>query len=100
MGPEHERAVVWRRRDGGQGLALEGLSWWPVLTRLPPSGARWGNPNGAPFGRYPFGVAIEAEQTFADVTIGSALRAGWWWGTDRQPDGEFFRAQITGATFQ
>ncbi len=60
---------------------------------------RWGNPNGAPFGRYPFGVAIEAEQTFTGVTIGSALRAGWWWGTERQAEGEFFRAEITGADF-
>ena len=61
---------------------------------------RWGNPNGAPFGRYPFGVAIEAEQTFGGVTIGSKLRAGWWWGTDRQAEGEFFRAQITAADFR
>jgi hypothetical protein len=61
---------------------------------------RWGNPNGAPFGRYPFGVAIEAEQTFAGVTIGSALRAGWWWGTERQPEGEFFRAEIIDAVFR
>ncbi len=61
---------------------------------------RWGNPNGAPFGRYPFGVAIEAEKTFSGVTIGSVLRAGWWWGTDRQAEGEFFRARITGADFR
>ncbi len=60
---------------------------------------RWGNPGGEPFGRYPFGVAIEAEQTFAGVTIGSRLRAGWWWSTDRQAEGEFFRATITGAEF-
>jgi hypothetical protein len=60
---------------------------------------RWGNPNGEPFGRYPFGVAIEGEKTFAGVTIGSQLRAGWWWGTDRQSEGEFFRATITGAEF-
>jgi hypothetical protein len=60
---------------------------------------RWGNPGGGPFGRYPFGVAIEEERTFAGVTIGSVLRAGWWWGTERQPEGEFFRAEITDATF-
>jgi hypothetical protein len=60
---------------------------------------RWGDPGGGPFGRYPFGVAVEAEETFAGVTIGSVLRAGWWWGTDRQQEGEFFRAEITGATF-
>jgi hypothetical protein len=45
-------------------------------------------------------VAIEAEQTFAGVTIGSSLRAGWWWGTERQPEGEFFRAEITDAVFR
>ena len=60
---------------------------------------RWGNPNGAPFGRYPFGVDIEAEQIFTGVTIGSQLRVGWWWGTERQAEGEFFRARITGADF-
>ncbi|MEX5717749.1 DUF6544 family protein [Geodermatophilus maliterrae] len=61
---------------------------------------RWGNPDGVPFGRHPFGVAIGAEETFDGVTIGSVLRAGWWWGTDRQPQGEFFRARITGARFR
>ena len=60
---------------------------------------RWGNPNGEPFGRYPFGVAIDAEQTFSGVTIASRLRAGWWWGTNRQAEAEFFRADITGAAF-
>jgi hypothetical protein len=33
------------------------------------------------------------------VTVPSALRAGWWWGTDRQDAGEFFRAEITDAAF-
>jgi hypothetical protein len=61
---------------------------------------RWGNPDGVPFGRYPFGVAVEAERTWSGVTIGSQLRAGWWWGTDRQDDGEFFRARITEARFR
>jgi hypothetical protein len=61
---------------------------------------RWGNPDGMPFGRYPFGVAIQAEQIHAGVTIGSELRAGWWWGTDRQAEGEFFRARISRATFR
>jgi len=60
---------------------------------------RWGNPDGVPFGRHPFGVAVEAEATFAGVTVPSVFRAGWWWGTDRQPAGEFFRATITGVSF-
>ena len=61
---------------------------------------RWGNPDGQPFGRYPFGVAVEAERTFGGVTLPSVLRAGWGWGTDRQNSGEFFRAEITEAVFQ
>jgi hypothetical protein len=60
---------------------------------------RWGNPGGQPYGRYPFGVMVQAERTFAGVTIPSSLTAGWWWGTDRQQEGEFFRAQITAASF-
>ncbi len=35
----------------------------------------------------------------ATITIGSRLRAGWFWGTERQAEGEFFRARITGAVF-
>jgi hypothetical protein len=60
---------------------------------------RWGNPGGAPFGRYPFGVQAAAESRFGGITIPSVFRAGWWWGTDRQHEGEFFRAEITGAVF-
>jgi hypothetical protein len=60
---------------------------------------RWGNPGGAPFGRYPFGVKVEAEACFGGITIPSVFRAGWWWGTERQHEGEFFRAEITGAAF-
>jgi hypothetical protein len=31
------------------------------------------------------------------AVLPSVLRAGWWWGTDRQDEGEFFRAEITDA---
>lgn len=61
---------------------------------------RWGNPGGEKPGRYPFGVAIEEEQEFSGLTLPSVLRAGWWWGTPSQSEGEFFRATITGASFR
>ena len=61
---------------------------------------RWGNPDGASFGRYPFGVAVESEATFGGITIATRVRAGWWWHTDKQADGEFFRATITEAAFR
>jgi len=60
---------------------------------------RWGNPDGEPYGRYPFGMTTEAEATFAGVTLPVVIRAGWWWGTDRQESSEFFRGRITGAAF-
>lgn len=81
-----EESVQLRVGPGGQLLGL-------VMQR-------WGNPNGEPYGRYPFGVAVEAERTFAGVTIPGTFRAGWWWDTARQAEGEFFRAEITAATFR
>lgn len=61
---------------------------------------RWGNPDGRPFGRYPFGVTVEEERTDGGVTTPAVVRAGWWWGTARQEDGEFFRARITSVTLR
>jgi hypothetical protein len=45
---------------------------------------RWGNPGSAPYGRYPFGVSVEAESPFSGVTIPARFRAGWWSGTSRR----------------
>ncbi|POH63711.1 MULTISPECIES: DUF6544 family protein [Cryobacterium] len=56
---------------------------------------RWGNPGGAPFGRYPFGCTVHSEQEYAGLTLPATFTAGWWWGTGRQGEGEFFRARIT-----
>jgi hypothetical protein len=61
---------------------------------------RWGNPDGTPFGRYPFGVTVDGERTDAGVTLPATVRAGWWRGTDRQDAGEFFRARIIKVTFR
>jgi hypothetical protein len=61
---------------------------------------RWGNPDGRPFDRYPFGVTVDGERTDAGVTLPAVVRAGWWRGTDRQDSGEFFRARITKVTFR
>jgi hypothetical protein len=58
-----------------------------------------GNPGNAAYGDHPFGVEVLAEKEFRGVRIPSELRAGWWWGTDREGDGEFFRAEITDADF-
>jgi uncharacterized protein DUF6544 len=97
-GPEADTAVA-TRLIGGTDEAVQ--------VRVAPDGRlvegllrRWGNPDGQPFDRYPFGIAFDAERTFGGVTLPSVIRAGWWWGTDRQDDGEFFRAEITQALFR
>lgn len=61
---------------------------------------RWGNPEeaaGGPpgFHEHPFGVLATEQRTFGDVTIPSALRVGWYFGTPRfEPQGEFFRVTV------
>lgn len=92
-GPDPDTAVATWRIDGQDE---------DVRLRVDPDGGlreitmqRWGDPGGAPFARYPFGVAVGAERVFDGVRIPTRLRAGWWWGSPRQT--EFFTAEITGA---
>jgi hypothetical protein len=57
---------------------------------------RWGDPDDAGTWAYhPFGFEATDHATFAGVTIPSAGRAGWFFGTDRWSEGEFFRFEIT-----
>jgi hypothetical protein len=60
---------------------------------------RWGNPDGGSFAAIPFGATLDAHADFDGITIGAAGRVGWWWGTERQDEGEFFRFEITSAEF-
>lgn len=56
---------------------------------------RWrGTGKGAGAGRYPFIVTFAQEQTFSGVTIPTWIHGSW--GTE----GEFFRAQISDATYR
>ena len=57
---------------------------------------RWHEPdaNGA-WATAPFGGDLTAYRTFGDITIPSAGTFGWFYGTDRWPEGEFFRYEIT-----
>jgi len=56
---------------------------------------RWGDPDGTGHELHPFGLEATAHRTFAGVTIPSAGRAGWHYGTDRWPEGVFFQYEIT-----
>jgi hypothetical protein len=57
---------------------------------------RWGDPdNSETWGWHPFGGEITGYRTFGTVNVPSDGRFGWFYGTDRWPDGEFFRYRIT-----
>lgn len=97
-GPEPDTAVAtWRIGDEDESVRIR-VDAAGRLEEIVSD--RWGDPDGSGFGRHPFGSSIEAERTFGGVTIASRVRAGWWWGTDRQDDGEFFRAEITDVAFR
>jgi hypothetical protein len=90
-GPAVDTAIAtWSA--GGQAVPVE-VRVWPdgrlrsVVTR------RWGDPGGRPFGRYRFTVTVDAERTFAGVTVPAVYRAAW------EDDGDFYRATVSGVTF-
>lgn len=57
---------------------------------------RWGDPGQCgTWDLHPFGVTVARQATFGGVTLPSAGRAGWFYGTSRWPAGEFFRFEIT-----
>lgn len=57
---------------------------------------RWGDPdNTGNWRALPFGFEATAYSTFDGVTIPVAGRAGWYYGTERWPAGEFFRLKIS-----
>lgn len=97
-GPDADSAVAtWRIGDHDEAVRIRVGRDGRLLGVLL---QRWGNPDGRPFGLYPFSAAVDAERTFDGVTIPSAIRAAWCTEDDGHTEREFFRAQITGATFR
>lgn len=58
---------------------------------------RWGEPGQEPYGLYPFGGDLEQHTDIGDVVIATEGSVGWFRGTGRQEEGEFFRFRITDA---
>lgn len=57
---------------------------------------RWGDPDRTgTWAWHPFGGEVTEHRSFDGVTIPTAGRIGWFFGTDRWLDGEFFRFDIT-----
>jgi hypothetical protein len=97
--------VRWSASDAEQVTARYQLGETPleVHYRLDQDGRivslvfdRWGDPdNSGTWAWHPFGGEITGYHTFDGVTIPSVGRVGWFFGTDRWAEGEFFRYQIT-----
>ena len=110
VAPTAFRAATWTPgKDADTAVATShiGHHTQHLILRVHPNGSvrdvllhRWGNPAGSPFALYPFGVTVEKEAVLGGVTIPSVIRAGWFWRTDRQDEGEFFQATITDAVFR
>lgn len=58
---------------------------------------RVGTPPGAAFGTHPFGGSVTRTGVLGGVTRAIEGTVGWWWGTDRQEEGEFFRYRLLDA---
>jgi hypothetical protein len=57
---------------------------------------RWGDPDRTgTWAWHPCGGEITAHRSFGGLTIPTAGQLGWHYGTDRWPDGAFFRYEIT-----
>jgi hypothetical protein len=57
---------------------------------------RWGDPDrSGAWGWYPFGGEVTGYRSFGGVKVPSAGRIGWFYGTNRWSEGEFFRFQLT-----
>ena len=78
----------------------------PSARRIDDTGAirslafdRWGDPdNTGTWGWHPCGGEVTCETRFDGLAIPSAGSFGWHYGTNRWPDGEFFRYRITAMT--
>jgi len=60
---------------------------------------RWGNPDGEAHREHLFGVRMGGDQLMGGYRIPRTMRAGWWFGTPRWAEGEFFHATIDEAEF-
>jgi hypothetical protein len=60
---------------------------------------RWGSPDKTPFQLHTFGVFCDGEFTTEGYTLPRRVSAGWWPGTPKWEQGEFFRATIDQARF-
>jgi hypothetical protein len=103
-----DRRIAWSELDGNRVVAELGDEPWNhrITLDIDDDGSlrsaslpRWGNPDKSAHAEHPFGVAFSGERTADGYTVPAELRAGWWFGTERWDEGEFFRATIDDIEF-
>jgi hypothetical protein len=108
MTPAVALALPWEPIDESHAVAHLTIGGYDhrVTVKVAPTGAlrsvsmpRWGRPTHEEYGEYPFGASFHREATFGDYTIPSMARVGWWYGTERWNEGEFFRYTIDSAIY-
>jgi hypothetical protein len=103
------RAVTWRQLDTDRVVATvrAGPDLHEVTLTIAADGAlselvmtRWGKPDKQPFGAYSFGAALRGGVIFDGFTIPREVTAGWHYGSDRWPQGQFIRYTIDAARYR
>jgi hypothetical protein len=103
------RDVAWRQVDVDRAVATvqTGPDPHEVTLTIAADGAlselvmtRWGKPNKQPFASYSFGAALRGGVIFDGFTIPREITAGWHYGSDRWPEGQFIRYTIDAARYR
>jgi len=102
--------VRWRPVDDDTAEVVLNLDAEEIPVRLTVDGEgrvksvqmqRWGDQTeDKSFALIPFGGSLSEERRFGDYTIPTQVSVGWWYGTEKFSNHEFFRATVTAAEFR
>jgi hypothetical protein len=101
--------VTWRQLDDDRAVATvqAGPDLHELLLTIAADGAltelvmtRWGKPDKQPFGAYSFGAVFRGGVIFDGFTLPREITAGWHYGSDQWPEGQFIRYTIDAARYR
>jgi hypothetical protein len=95
--------VAWRSVDADRAVAVvrAGGATHEVTLTVGSEGRltelamrRWGEAGRGAFAEQPFGATLYGEASFGGITVPRRITAGWHYGTDRWPEGQFIRYTV------
>jgi len=102
-------AVTWRPLDSARAVAAirVGTARHEVTLTVGPDGSltevvmdRWGPVGRGSFGLQRFGATLDGEVPVGGVRIPRRITAGWHYGTERWPEGQFIRWTVDAARYR